>query len=137
MGFRMEFDERANLFILRFDGLLTEAAFLEGLGAGTIIVSQWEFCKAILDLTEVTELEDPQQVVRKLVINPPPRNPGPRVLVAKQDLLFGLFRMMQVLGAQRYPDLHVVRSLDEAYEMLKINPAELHLRPVELPGKSE
>lgn len=48
---------------------------------------------------------------------PPPRH---RVLVAKEPVIFGLARMLQLIQDVRGEHFQVVRSLEEAYEMLAI-----------------
>jgi len=85
----------------------------------------------------VVKFEVSSETVRKLALNPPPRGPGIRVAVAKEDLVFGLTRMFQALGERGYPELQVVRSMDEAAKILKVNPAELRLCPVDLSCQSE
>ena len=53
-----------------------------------------------------------------------------RVIVVPIDFIFGLARMFQMLGEKTRPDLHVVRTLDEAYRLLQIESPEF--RPVSL-----
>jgi hypothetical protein len=47
-----------------------------------------------------------------------------RVVVAPQDFLFGMMRMLQILSEEARPELHVVRTLDEAYRLLRIESPE-------------
>jgi hypothetical protein len=43
-----------------------------------------------------------------------------RVVVAPQDYIYGMVRMFQILGEGTRPDLRVVRMMDEAYRLLRV-----------------
>jgi hypothetical protein len=45
-----------------------------------------------------------------------------RCIVVDQDYLYGMARMYQMLGGNSRERLNVVRTLQEAYEYLKIRP---------------
>ena len=47
-----------------------------------------------------------------------------RVAVAPQDLLFGMIRMLQIRSEKTRPELHVVRTMDEAYRLLLVESPE-------------
>jgi hypothetical protein len=49
-----------------------------------------------------------------------------RVAVASQDFLFGMMRMLQILSEQSRPELHVVRTMDEAYRLLQVESPEFN-----------
>jgi hypothetical protein len=42
------------------------------------------------------------------------------VFVASAPHLFGIARMFEMLGAESRPNLHVVRTAEEAYEVLNV-----------------
>lgn len=42
-----------------------------------------------------------------------------RVIVAPQELIFGLARMYQIMGEEMHPNLSVVRTLEEANRIFK------------------
>jgi hypothetical protein len=44
-----------------------------------------------------------------------------RVIVASQDFLFGMMRMLQLLSEETRPELLVVRTMDEAYRWLLVD----------------
>jgi hypothetical protein len=44
-----------------------------------------------------------------------------RIIVASEDLVFGLARMFQMRGEDKRPNLEVVRTLDEAKRLLGID----------------
>jgi len=49
-----------------------------------------------------------------------------RVLVIPQTFIFGLARMFQILGEKNRPELQVVRTMDEAYHLLRVERPEFH-----------
>jgi hypothetical protein len=44
-----------------------------------------------------------------------------RVIVASQDFLFGMMRMLQLLSGETRLELLVVRTMDEAYRWLLVD----------------
>ena len=53
---------------------------------------------------------------------PPAYGVGQEVaLVAPTDLLYGLCRMFVILGEETRPNEHVVRTIGEAYQLLKVD----------------
>lgn len=47
-----------------------------------------------------------------------------RVLVVPKAIIYGMARMFQILGEKTRPDLHVVRTMDEAYRLLRVESPE-------------
>ncbi len=47
-----------------------------------------------------------------------------RVLVAPRDISYGMVRMFQILGETKRPNMHVVRTMDEAYRLLCVESPE-------------
>ena len=73
----------------------------------------------LIDATGVTVLDIASTEVRELAFHESPFHPAAkRVLVAPQDVVFGLGRMFQTLGSESRPYFIVVRSLDEAHRRL-------------------
>jgi hypothetical protein len=73
----------------------------------------------LIDATEVKSFDVPSDDVRELASHESPFHPhAKRVLVAPQDLVFGLGRMFQTFGSERRPHFIVVRTMDEAYRRL-------------------
>jgi hypothetical protein len=70
----------------------------------------------LIDLTAVTSFNVSSDDVHRLAGRDSSFSPSAeRVLVAGQDLVFGLARMFQTFSAERRPRFTVVRSLSEAY----------------------
>ena len=73
----------------------------------------------LIDASGVTSFDVPSDDVRELASHDSPFHAhAKRVLVAPQDLVFGLGRMFQTFGSERRPHFIVVRTLDEAYRRL-------------------
>lgn len=73
----------------------------------------------LIDASGVTSFEVPSYDVRELASHDSPFHArARRVLVAPQDLIFGLGRMFQTFGSEQRPHFIVVRTLDEAYRRL-------------------
>ena len=76
----------------------------------------------LIDLSAVTSLNVSSEDVRRLAVRDSSFSPSAdRVLVASQDLVFGLARMFQTFSAERRPHFTVVRSLSEAYCQLGLD----------------
>ena len=73
----------------------------------------------LIDASGVTAFDVPSDDVRELASRESPFHArAKRVLVAPQDLVFGLGRMFQTFGNEQRPHFVVVRTLDEAYRRL-------------------
>jgi hypothetical protein len=79
--------------------------------------------RELIDASNVTSFEVSSDEVRDLAIREAPFAPSARrVLVASEDLVFGLARMFQTFGGEHRPHFEVVRTLEEAYRLLGIRP---------------
>ena len=80
----------------------------------------------LIDLSAVTSFNVSSEDVRRLAGRDSSFSPSAdRVLVATQDLVFGLARMFQTFSADRRPRFTVVRSLSEAYCQLGLDGGEI------------
>lgn len=75
----------------------------------------------IADLSEATSFVTPGKI-RELAKLPPamPEPARPRFIVAPSDDLYGLARMFQIEGEDTRPNLHVIRSAEDAFSMLGV-----------------
>ena len=80
---------------------------------------------AIYDFSRVTSTTLSPSAIRGFAKRPYPV-PGPRhrMAVAKQPAMFGLARMLQLYQDMLGEHFRVVRSLEEAYEMLGVRPED-------------
>jgi len=74
----------------------------------------------IFDLTGVVSLDFPTQTVRELAKRPPvlPNPDRIRVAIAPAPAVFGVARMFELLTDKTRPNLHIVRTAQEAWAIL-------------------
>ena len=131
MSIVVEFDAKNNVLRGTVHGPMTGAALLDFYAAATKYMESHPPCRGILDFSQVTEFEVSPHAIRQVAATPPAFPAGyMRVIVVPIEFIFGLARMFQMLGEKTRPDLHVVRTLDEAYRLLQIESPEF--RPVSL-----
>src|SRR5271170_3472929 len=120
MGFVLQFDAKDNILRGNIEGLVTDAILLDFYAELTRYIASHPPSRGILDFSSVTNFEASSGVIRQLAAAAPAFPPGQmRVFVVPKDLLFGMARMFQMLGEKTRPELHVVRTVEEAYELLQ------------------
>ena len=91
------------------------------------ILSHAEFNPAfseLIDCSGITNLDISIQFLQNIASAQSIFNKGSRhIIVAPEDHLYGLARMTQVLAEQTKPNVAVVRTLAEAYEILGMKQA--------------
>ncbi len=125
MAFVIEFDARNNILRARLEGRVTDAILLDAYTIMARYAVSHSGCRGIADISGVTEFDVSISAVRQLA-KAPPAIPAPymRVFVAPQAHVYGMARMFQVLGEETRPNLHIVRTLDEAYRLLQVEAPE-------------
>jgi|SRR5580704_8152129 hypothetical protein len=126
MGFVMDFDAKNNILRGTLEGPLTGAILLDSYDAATRYTASHPPCRGLWDFSKVTANADISSAIIRQVVGKSPIIPAGymRVVVAPQDFLFGMMRMLQILSEEARPELHVVRTLDEAYRLLRIESPE-------------
>jgi hypothetical protein len=125
MGFRMEFDAKHNILRLTLEGQVSDASLMDAYAAAAEYVSCHGPCSAIADISEVAKFEVSGNGVRELARRSPAIPAGHmRVVVAPLDSMYGMVRMFQILTELTRPDLRVVRTMDEAYRLLRVESPE-------------
>ncbi len=118
----LAFDKKNNILRGTLEGPLTGAVLLELFAAASKYMASRPPCRAILDLSQVTEFEVAGNAIRQVAAAPPAVPAGyMRVVVVPQTFIYGLVRMFQILGEKTRPELQVVRTLDEAYRLMAWN----------------
>jgi hypothetical protein len=123
----LDFDAKNNILRGAIDGPMTGAILLELYETGVKYMSSHPPCRGILDFSRVTDFEVNGEAIR-LVASSPPAFPAGymRVLVIPQTFIYGLARMFQLLGEKTRPELHVVRTMEEAFHLLGVDSPEFH-----------
>jgi hypothetical protein len=121
MGFVMEFDAKNNILRGALEGRVTDTILLDCYWAAARYAASHPPCRGLWDFSKVSDFDVSSDTIRQVVETPPIIRSGyMRVAVAPQDLLFGMMRMLQILSEKTRPELHVVRTMDEAYRLLLV-----------------
>jgi|SRR5580692_1409916 hypothetical protein len=120
-----EFDPKIKVVCWRLRGEVTEDLFVESLRLCADIFADTKPSSGIIDFSQVTSFRVPIDVIKR-VADSAPIVPSLRirVIVAPADHVFGIGRMFSVLSQERRSNTHVVRTMEEAYELLKIKEPE-------------
>ncbi len=125
MPFVIEFDARNNILRARLEGRVTDDILLDCYAAMARSAASHPACRGITDVSGVTESSVSSTVIKQLSKSPPAIPTGyMRIFVAPQPHVYGMARMFQMLGEETRPDLHIVRTLDEAYRLLQVESPE-------------
>jgi hypothetical protein len=88
-------------------------------------------CAVIMDVSQVVDCPVSSDTIRTLAASSPAvPGGGPRVIVARQPVLYGLARMFELYReSMGQPfQLSIVPSMDEAYDLLKVTPQDFSQR---------
>src|SRR5215469_16827931 len=123
-GYRFEFDPGNKILLMRFEETrITDELLGEVYKATRQYAIATDAFAGIADYSSVTQVEISAAFVRQLALEEPamPRaSERGRIVVAKDDVAFGLARMFQMLGQPTRPLFLVVRTFDEALEALGV-----------------
>ena len=122
MPHHIDFDPTNRILRARFEGHITDDELKEAYQFGQTHVARIDPQAGIVDFSGVTTVAFSTQTIRDLALSKPimPDPSRPVVFVAPTPHLFGIARMFELQGAESRPNLHVVRTAEEAYEMLNI-----------------
>jgi hypothetical protein len=121
-----------NILRRAIQGQVTDEGLQDAYEAAEKYVALHGPYRAIWDFSRVTQFDVSTEAIREIAQKPPIVPSGyMRVLVAPQDFLYGLTRMFQILSERNHPDLHVVRTMDEAYTLLRVKSPEFS--PISIP----
>jgi hypothetical protein len=125
VGFVLDFDAKNNVLRVTLEGLLTDAIMLDAYTTVARYVASHPPCRGICDITPVTKFEVSSSAIRQMAESSPAFPTAyVRVFVASTSLVYGMARMFQMLGEKTRPNLHIVRTLDEAYFLLQLESPE-------------
>lgn len=125
MPFVMDFDARNKILRVTLQGRVTDEIMLETYATVARYVASHPPCRGITDISEVEEFEVSSNTIRQLAEKPPAfLTADMRILIAPKAHVYGMARMFQILGGKTRPNLHIVRSMDEAYRLLQVESPE-------------
>jgi hypothetical protein len=120
VGCVLEFDARSAVLRVTVEGLVTDESLLECYAIVAKYFASHPPCRGILVLSK-TKFEVSSNTIRRLAGAVPAFPAGyMRVFVTPTDFVYGMGRMFQMLSEKSRPDLHVVRTLEEAYRLLEL-----------------
>ncbi len=121
MAYYFEFDSSHGILRCRHEGDVTDESLKECYEVAGRYAAFTNPGVAIMDFSSVSSLNVSSQTVRDLA-HRLPGMPGslPRFLVVPSTYMYGLARMFQQYGSETRPEVHVVRSVDEAYTFLGV-----------------
>ena len=133
MAIKFEFDEANRILLVRVDGPLTDKLLVDVYRAIRKYSLATDARAGIFDMTGVTDFAVSSEFIRRLAQSEPAMpnaEERPRVVVVPQTHGFGLVRMFQIVGERSRPLFSVVRTMDEAVNLLRAETPEF--KPLEL-----
>ena len=122
MPYRIVYDPTNRIILARFEGRVTDDELKEVYGLGQAQAARIDPHAGITDFSDVTTVAFSPETIHELAASTPIlRDPSrPVVFVAPTPDAFMMAWMFELRGAETRPNLHVVRTLEEAYEVLDV-----------------
>jgi hypothetical protein len=114
-----EFAKTEGLLRVSLSGKITEQVLMDLWSKGRDVVASFPACKSVVDLSGITQLDVSTDAITRLARSHAPELPT-RVFVAPKDVVYGTTRMFQTLSENTRKNVHVVRTMDEAYKLLGV-----------------
>jgi hypothetical protein len=123
-AYRFEFDPENKILLMRFEeSRITNELLGEVHRATGKYAIATDAYAVIADYSSVIQVEVSAGFIRQIALEEPtiPRaGERGRVVVARDDVVFGLVRIFQMVGEPKRPLFLVVRTLAEAFEALGV-----------------
>ena len=122
MSYKFDYDSAHGILRTRFSGEVDNQELVEFYRAAGRNVALTAPLIGLTDFSAVTRFDVSAETVRQLAKSAPamPQTERPRIIVAPADRVFGLARIFEIEGEVTRPNVHVVRTLAEAYAILGI-----------------
>ena len=121
MKFFFDFDDSNNIMRCCWQGVITEDTMFEMYSEAEEVMASRPPCRGIDDFSEVTRFEVSAETLRTLASMPSILGPESlHVIIAPTNQVYGMARMYEILSEQSRPNLHVVRTVQEAKVLLGI-----------------
>jgi hypothetical protein len=113
--------ETADRIVFVMSGVIDDTEFTESAEEVREIVTENRELDEVVDLTAVEQFAVTPATLRSVSANPPLFSPrSVKIFVAPDRTTFWLLRMYQILTETKRPNLMVVRTMDQAEDLLKI-----------------
>lgn len=125
----LSFDESSRVLLITFNGEVRDEVFLDRYAEAKQWISTHGYVSQLADFRDVTAFRVTPSAIREQA-NREPLAPDQylRVVIAPQKLIYGMFRMLEILGSETRDRFYLVPTLEEAYETLGITRA--HFKPI-------
>ena len=122
MPYQIDFDAANRILRARFIGRVTDDDLRDMYRFGQDNVARLDPLSGITDFSEVTAVAFSPQTMRDIAHTKPimPDRTRPVIFVAPTPDLFGMARMFELESADARPNLRVVHTADEAYQILNV-----------------
>jgi hypothetical protein len=128
LGCTLQFDRKHHVLLITYGKVATPASALTAYDSVKRFVSSEGPCSVLADLSTIENVDVPGDFVRSLAWMPTVIPPGlQRVVVAPRGDVYGLSRMFQLYRDKTSSDIHVVRTLEEAYSLLGLESPEFEI----------
>ena len=122
MPYYFEFDSANRILRGRLEGKITDEDLKELYGLVGTYSTLTDPRASVLDMSSVTSLEVSPQTIRELANLPPAiaDSSQPRCIIAESSQIYGMARMFELQGQETRPNLHVIRTQNEAWAILGV-----------------
>jgi hypothetical protein len=129
MPYHFDFDSAHRILRCQLEGRVTDAELKEFYRETEKYAAQFDPLGGIVDMSDVTSLEASPETIRELARSQPamPNPDRPRVLIATSPPVFGIARMFELQGQETRPNLHVVRTEEEAWAILGVRKPQFNI----------
>lgn len=128
MPYRFDFDPKKKIIRARFAGRVTDEELKAYYREAAAQVKSTGAQAGLIDFSKASLLEVSRETVLELAAREPaladPK--ATRVIVAASPAIYGMARMFELSGEGTRPNLHVVRTLEEAWAILGVWNPEFH-----------
>ena len=124
VGCVLEFDAKNEVLRVTMEGVVTDESLLECYAIVVKYFASHPPCRGIVVFSHM-KFEVSSDLVKRLASGASAFPAGfMRVFVTPTDVVYGMARMFQILAEKRGPELHIVRTLEEAYKLLQVESPE-------------
>jgi hypothetical protein len=122
MAYLFDFDPVNRVLRVRFSGQATDDDLLSYYRMTALMVEALDPLSLITDLSAVSSFQATPEMIRTLASYPPalPQHSRPCIIVASSNETYGMARMFEIEGESTRPNLHLVRTVDEAWTIIGI-----------------
>lgn len=132
MAFVFDFDPIHQILRSTFSRKVSFEDLLNHQRVALLLVTSLDPRFAIIDLSAADLFQASADEVRALAKLPPamPKMDRPRVVIAPSDHTFGMARIFEIEGEITRPNLHVVRSVKEAWAIFGVEMEQAKFGPI-------